>query len=79
MRELMSETLRWADEIKDPSVKNEYITFCVANLQSISKSHDGSLKFDVQGHRNEIIRKYSNHIPSLKQEIRDMKIKQILG
>lgn len=79
MRELMSDTLKWAEEITDPEVKNEYLKFCVSNLQSISKSLDEAVKFDVEGHRNEIIRKYANHIPSLKQEVRDMKLKQLLG
>lgn len=79
MRDLISDTLKWAEEITDPEVKNEYLIFCVGNLQSISKSLNEVIKFDVEGHRNEIIRKYANHIPSLKQEVRDMKLKQLLG
>jgi hypothetical protein len=75
----MSETLKWADEIKDSNVKNEYLIFCVGSLQSISRSLDEAMKFDIDAHRQEIIRKYANHIPSLKQEVRDEKLKQILG
>ena len=78
MRKLMSDTLKWAEEITDPVIKNEYLLFCVSNLQKISKNLDEALKFDVESHRQDIIKKYSNHIPSLKQEMRDMKINQIL-
>ena len=79
MRELMSETLKWGEEITDPTVKNEYLLFCVKSLESINKGIDETIKFDIEAHRKEIIRKYANHIPSLKQEVRDMKLKQILG
>lgn len=79
MRNFLSETVTWAEEISDPNIKNEYLRFCVDNLKKVSKSVDEAVKFDIESHRQEIIRKYSNHIPSLKQEVRDMKIKQILG
>lgn len=79
MRNFLSDTVTWAKEISDLNIKSEYLRFCMDNLKKVSKSVDGAVKFDIDSYRKEIIRKYSNHIPSLKQEVRDMKLKQILG
>ena len=80
--------LLWGEEIKTPSIKNEYLHFCIDSLTIISQndlihSIKGEDNFweirNIRPIKEEIIRKYSDHIPSLKQEVRDKKINKILS
>jgi len=73
----------WVDEIKDEKIKHEYLLFCTEkvsklNLVSIEELASGKSKFSASEIRKEIIEKYSKHIPSLKQELREEKLNKIL-
>lgn len=72
--------LAWGDEIVDKSVKQKYLEFCIEKVMSV-KNLDITLitNMDLDNLKQEVIRKYSNHIPSLKQELRERKINKILN
>lgn len=68
--------LELADEIKDISIRTEYLEFCASKITSFTYFDEYlDMKEKI---KNEIVKKYLNHIPSLKQEIRDEKINKIL-
>jgi len=85
---LHKELLDWSEEITDKDVKKEYLLYCI-DIISNNNSHTNytnttlnleSLKMrDVSKTRSEIINKFSNYIPSLKQELRENRINKILN
>lgn len=78
--EFNKKLLNWGDEIVDKSVKQEYLQFCIDRIM-ITKSMDitSITNMDLDILKQEVIRRYSNHIPSLKKEVRDQKINKILN
>lgn len=85
---LHKELLDWSEEITNKDVKKEYLLYCI-DIISNNNSHTNytnttlnleSLKMsDVSKTRSEIINKFSNYIPSLKQELRENRINKILN
>ena len=74
--------LAWSEEIQDELIKHEYLHFCTNKMFNIDKN-TGVIKltnrlFEVQLLKQEIIDKFIDHIPSLKQELREEKINKIL-
>ena len=71
--------LAWADEITDMSVRTDYLVFCVEEFTLKSCDFNSKIQNrDLVKLKNEIIEKYSNHIPSLKQEVREKKLNKLL-
>ncbi len=77
--------MTWGSEITDISIKTEYLEFCVDKMFNVRRLNYQDF---VEGHqlyqsseslKNEIISKYINHIPSLKQELRENKLNKILN
>lgn len=72
--------IKWSEEIQDMKIKVEYLEFCTERVlkldyNTMEKIANG--KDCLSDVRNEIIKKYSNHIPSLKQELREEKLNKI--
>lgn len=65
----------WSKEINDSNVRNEYIQYCIS-LLLVKKTNifDDSIE-DTYKY---IVKKYSNHIPSLLKELRNGKINDII-
>lgn len=71
--------LAWGDEIKDKTVKQEYLQFCIDKVLGIKNLDiDNITQMSLIDLKQEVITKYIDHIPSLKQEVRDQKINKIL-
>ena len=68
--------VKWSDEIKDNSLKEDYLKYLYDEI--VSKWLDHGL-FDVDKSRQEIVDKFGKHIPSLLMEVRDEKIDEILA
>jgi hypothetical protein len=64
----------WGEEISDIHIKHEYTHFCASEISRGFKNEDGIREF-----RKEIIDKFIDHIPSLKQELREEKLNKILN
>lgn len=72
--------LEWSEEILDQEVKKEYLLHCVSLISSNGSMNIEGLKFmDIDKAKDDIIKKFSNHIPSLKQEVRETRINKILN
>jgi hypothetical protein len=66
--------VKWSDEIKDKSVKDEYVKYIYDEMVIFN-----NYVFDVDKSRQEIVDKFGKHIPSLLIEVRDEKIDEILA
>ena len=66
----------WGEEISDIHIKHEYTHFCASEISRGFKNEDNH-EWDKRI-RKEVIDKFINHIPSLKQELREEKINKIL-
>ena len=72
--------LEWSEEILDQEVKKEYLLHCVSILSDNNNINIEGLKnMDIDKAKGDIIKKFSNHIPSLKQEVRETRINKILN
>jgi hypothetical protein len=72
--------LDWSEEILDQEIKKEYLLHCVGVLSDNNNINIEGLKnMDIDKAKNDIIKRFSNHIPSLKQEIRENRINKILN
>ena len=71
--------IKWSEEIKDELIRHEYLHFCTNRMFKIDKITGEISRFD-EYHilEQEIIEKFINHIPSLKQELREEKLNKIL-
>lgn len=77
---LHKELLDWSEEITDKDVKKEYLLYCIDIISTNGSLNIESLKdIDIDKTKNDIIKKFSNHIPSLKQEVRENRINKILN
>lgn len=73
----------WSQEIKDIEIKQEYLHFCI-DIVTRSEFSDlldepekmGKYTMDI---KEKIINKYSKHIPSLRQSVREQKINKLLN
>jgi len=71
----------WGKEIVDVDVRVEFINECVSKLilgDSDRFDKDMLDDWDIEESKKNICDKWGKHIPSLLQEIRDNKLKQIL-
>ena len=73
--------LEWAEEIKDQSIKNEYLNYLFEkiSLYNTAELFEDSELFNTEKSKQEIVEKYGKHISSLMIEIRDEKINEILS
>lgn len=77
---LHKELLDWSEEITDKDVKKEYLLHCVDIISNNRILDSESLRtVDISKTREDIVSKFSNHIPSLKQELRENRINKILN
>ena len=77
--DFMSQCFNWMDEIPDKSKQKEFLTYYLENISAGTDKNDiidKSLK--IYQYKNYIIEKWGEEIPSLRAEIRDLKINQIL-
>jgi hypothetical protein len=65
----------WGEEISDIHMKHEYIHFCASEMSRRLKEKKTNRNVRI---KKEVIDKFINHIPSLKQEVREEKINKIL-
>jgi hypothetical protein len=73
--------LDWSKEIVDDNVRVNFINQCVHKLINTSndKLYNNNLfDFSVEEEKRKICKEWGQHIPSLLQEIRDEKLKQLL-
>lgn len=71
--EFSQKLINWANEISDVYIKHEYLHFCASEISRGFKNETNRNRI-----KNEVIDKFIDHIPSLKQEIREEKINKIL-
>ena len=72
--------LDWSEEILDQEIKKEYLLHCVSILSNNNNINIEGLKnMDIDKAKDDIIKRFSNHIPSLKQEVRETRINKILN
>lgn len=71
--------ISYTSEITDSQVKSEYISHCMRILTSEKSIDFITSDHAIQSIENEIIEKFSNHIPSLKQKSREKKLNRILN
>lgn len=77
---LHKELLDWSEEITNKDVKKEYLLHCVSLLSNNNNINIEGLKnMDIDKAKDDIIKRFSNHIPSLKQEVRETRINKILN
>lgn len=77
------QVIEWSKEIRDDSVRSSYVNECVNNLilvnnDSIIDKYHIIDKWDIDFDKEEIDKKWGQHIPSLRQEIREKKLSKIL-
>jgi hypothetical protein len=71
--EFNQKLINWADEISDIYIKHEYLHFCASEISKPTSGLNRNMRI-----KKEVIDKFIDHIPSLKQEIREEKINKIL-
>lgn len=70
----------WIEEISDKSKQKELLTYYLENI-SIQESSEKEIidkSRKIYQYRNHILKNWGDHIPSLKTEVRDLRINQIL-
>jgi len=77
--DFMSQCFNWMDEMTNKSKQQEFLTYYLENISAGTKKDDIIDKSSkIYQYENHIIEKWGDEIPSLRVEIRDRKIKQIL-
>lgn len=74
--------IKWSEEIQDELIKHEYLHFCTNRMFNFDKITGETKTFRLEEYnilKQEIIEKFVNHIPSLKQELREEKLNKILN
>lgn len=75
--EFNQKTLDWSREIKDSSVRTQYLNHITNEMLRV-KSTESIKSMDIEAKRSEIFARWGSHIPSLIAEMRDEKIKKLL-
>lgn len=77
--------MSWGEEIQDNDIKYEFMMYCLDNLteQHIAlRDSDVNSEyinnFDIESEKIKIFNKWGQHIPSLRAEIRNKRINQII-
>jgi len=73
--------MNWSKEIVDLEVRVNFINQCAHELMHFAndKFRNGSLDdWDIEEEKQKVCKEWGQHIPSLLQEMRDKKLKQIL-
>jgi hypothetical protein len=81
----------WANEIEDQNTKYQYMNHCLGLLDNrhakihgvIGDTHRGidyinEIPSLIEKEREDIYKKWGDHIPSLKQQMREIKLNKIL-
>ncbi len=77
MSEQLDLILRWSYEIANSEIKQEFTTYCIDYIYNrIDKTKNINNEFLKL--KEEVSRKYINHIPSLKSEEREKKLNSLL-
>ena len=74
--------IKWSEEIQDELIRHEYLHFCTNRMFNFDKIAGETKTFRLEEYnilKQEIIEKFVNHIPSLKQELREEKLNKILN
>ena len=79
--------IKWSEEIQDELIRHEYLHFCTNRMFNFDKitGETKTFRFSKKTReeynilKQEIIEKFINHIPSLKQELREEKLNKILN
>jgi hypothetical protein len=71
--------IKWSEEIKDELIRHEYLHFCTNRMYKITGETKTFRLEEYNILKQEIIEKFINHIPSLKQELREEKLNKILN
>ena len=79
IEQLSKKVIKWSEEIQDELIRHEYLHFCTNRMFKIDKITGEISRFDYHILEQEIIEKFINHIPSLKQELREEKLNKILN
>lgn len=80
--EFNSKIFEWVDEIKDPSIKDDFIEYVLTNwvekMDDYRKDfHKIDIKLIIEEISSNIYLKYGNRIPSLVQYNRENRLKSI--
>jgi len=80
--EFNSKIFEWLDEIKDPSVKDDFVEYILTNwVEKMDESrkdfHKINIKLIIEEISSNIYLKYGNKIPSLLQYNRENRLKSI--
>lgn len=74
-----SQCFNWMDEMTNKSKQQEFLTYYLENISTgVDKRDIKDKSSRIYQYENHIIEKWGDEIPSLRVEIRDRKIKQIL-
>ena len=78
--EFNKKIIEWSGEIQDPFIKQEYLQFCMNRIFDSKKLTIDSISSgnETTKLKSELVSRYLNHVPSLKQEIREEKLNKIL-
>jgi hypothetical protein len=71
--------IKWSEEIQDVLIRHEYLHFCTNRMYKITGETKTFRLEEYNILKQEIIEKFVNHIPSLKQELREEKLNKILN
>lgn len=69
----------WASEIVDVTIRQQYMNECIGKLiNSRTDDYKEIEQFDWNVEKMKIYRNWGQHIPSLLQEVRDMKLNKLI-
>ena len=68
----------WSKEISDQNIRYKYMNECINRLANHSDRIDIIDDFSIEEEREEVYRKWGKYIPSLQEEIREIRLNKIL-
>jgi hypothetical protein len=75
--EFNKEMTEWSHEIVDSKLRSEYMNECLRRIVSPLREEEFS-KMCVEKEIEKVYNKWSNHIPSLKQRVRELRLNKII-
>ena len=79
LTEFNLQLISWSKEIKDPLAQKKFIKEEIERIIYINTASTESLEnFDIKKEKMNIYTKWSKHIPSLLQEVRNQRLNKIL-
>lgn len=75
--EFNTKLISWAEEIEDPKVRGEYLMYATDFVYGgLNEALNSENK--IKNYTETIYTRFGNHIPSLKQEMRNSKLKGLV-